>query len=259
MTTIAPNHFAQLRSAAGERDASSGNHSAIDWRAFESNDYSGRRNRPTRDDAMRDHTTLVVQHHLERLAEVAGDASSHPIVKELLAGATNRLHLLCVSMLFRSYPRLTKPPLNLQPEELLSSVVERMIKAMREVRPQGVRQFFSLASQHMRWELNDLARRLDKENRVQTINESLVAAPEHPTTATQVTPNARRILQAIEKLPTDERDVFELVRIQGMSQGDAAMVLGVCHKTVQRRLGRALILLAEELGDLQPAPHERPC
>jgi len=32
---------------------------------------------------------------------------------------------------------------------------------MRSVRPQTVRQFFALANQHMRWQLNDLARRLD--------------------------------------------------------------------------------------------------
>jgi hypothetical protein len=37
-------------------------------------------------------------------------------------------------------------------DELLSSVVERLLKAMREVRPPTVRQFFALANQHMRWE-----------------------------------------------------------------------------------------------------------
>jgi hypothetical protein len=45
---------------------------------------------------------------------------------------------------------LTLPPLNLQPDELLGAVVERLLKALREVRPQTVRQFFTLANQHMR-------------------------------------------------------------------------------------------------------------
>ena len=44
---------------------------------------------------------------------------------------------------------------------LKSAVAERLLKAMREARPVNVRQFFALANQHMRWELNDLARRLD--------------------------------------------------------------------------------------------------
>jgi RNA polymerase sigma-70 factor (ECF subfamily) len=52
-------------------------------------------------------------------------------------------------------------PLNLQAEELLSAVTERLLKAMRQVQPEAVRQFFALANRHMRWRLNDLARRLD--------------------------------------------------------------------------------------------------
>jgi len=53
-----------------------------------------------------------------------------------------------------------RPPLNLQVEEVLSAVVERLIGAL-EARPAMMRQFFSLASQHMQRELNDMARRLD--------------------------------------------------------------------------------------------------
>ena len=80
-------------------------------------------------------------------------------------------------MLFRHYPRLTRPPLNLQPDEMLSAVVERMLKAMRSVRPENARQFFALANQHMRWELNDLARRLDHQAHAQQMRDSLFAAP----------------------------------------------------------------------------------
>jgi RNA polymerase sigma-70 factor (ECF subfamily) len=40
-------------------------------------------------------------------------------------------------------------------------VVERLLKALRAARPETVRQFFALAAQHMRWELDDLARRLE--------------------------------------------------------------------------------------------------
>jgi RNA polymerase sigma-70 factor (ECF subfamily) len=37
-----------------------------------------------------------------------------------------------------------------------------MLKALEKARPENVRQFFALANRHMRWELNDLARRLDQ-------------------------------------------------------------------------------------------------
>ncbi len=60
------------------------------------------------------------------------------------------------------------------------------------------------------------------------------------------------MLQAIEDLPDEEREAFDLVRIQGMTQVEAAEVLGVSKKTVQRRLDRALLILSEALDDLRP-------
>src|SRR5438445_505590 len=106
-----------------------------------------------------EHTTAAVQRYLD---DLAGDSPAEPIVRGLLDRAVRRLHVLCATLLFRSYPRLTHPPLNLQADELLSAVAERLLKAMREARPRSVRQFFALANQHMRWELNELARRLDE-------------------------------------------------------------------------------------------------
>lgn len=197
-------------------------------------------------------TTVVVQRFLDELAAVKGDSPAEPIVRNLLACAVDRLHLICTSMLFRSYPRLTKPPLNLQADEMLSAVVERLLKAMRQVRPATVRQFFALANQHIRWELNDLARRLDKEARAVELRESMVNAPPK-SAASQLSPSASRILEAIESLPQDEREVFDLVRIQGMTQPEAAEVLGVSAKTVQRRLIRCMTMLTEKIGDLRQA------
>src|SRR5580704_15208651 len=68
-----------------------------------------------------DCTEVVIQRHLDRLAEVTDESAASAIARDLLAGAVNRLHCLCASMLYRSYPRLTRPPINLRPDELLSS------------------------------------------------------------------------------------------------------------------------------------------
>jgi len=197
-----------------------------------------------------DCTEVVIQRNLDRLAGAIDESAASAIVRELLTGAINRLQCLCASMLFRSYPRLTRPPINLRPDELLSSVIERMLKAMRSVRPQNIRQFFAVCNQHMRWELNDLARRLDKQPRACAVSESM-AATEFPSTSSQLSPNAVRILEAIDGLPDEEREAFDLVRLQGMTFQEAASIAGVCAKTAQRRLNRALILLSEQLGDLQ--------
>jgi RNA polymerase sigma-70 factor (ECF subfamily) len=202
-------------------------------------------------------TTFAVQRYLNELAGVTGDTPAEPLIRALIERSLNRLHLLCSTLLSRSYPRLARPPLNLQPDEMLSSVVDRLLKALREVRPGTVRQFFALANRHMRWELNDLARRLDKETPALGLPEAGIASPE--TSGSQLSPNTLRILEAIESLPEEEREVFDLVRIQGFTQIEAADVLGVSPKTVQRRLNHGLLLLTEKLSDLEPSlapPHE---
>ena len=192
-------------------------------------------------------TTAVVQRYLDALAE---GAPAEPIIRDLLDGAVRRLHHLCASLLHRSYPRLTRPPLNLQADELLGAVVERLLKALREARPATVRQFFSLAAQHIRWELNDLARRLDEQAFAAELGDRPVPAPAGSDSA--LSPDARLMLDAIGKLPDDDREAFDLVRIQGLTQPEAAEVLGVSVKTVQRRLNHARLLLADALDDLRP-------
>jgi RNA polymerase sigma factor (sigma-70 family) len=194
-----------------------------------------------------EHTTAVVQRYLDELAE---DSPAEPIVRALLERAAHRLHVLCANLLHRSYPRLTKPPLNLETEEMLSGVVEALLKAMRSIRPQTVRQFFALANQHMRWQLNDLARRLDEQPAAVELREGVVPAP--ASSGSGISSDGRRMLDAIDNLPDDEREVFGLVRLQGLTKAEAALVLDVSAKTVQRRLNRARLLLAEELDDLRP-------
>jgi RNA polymerase sigma-70 factor (ECF subfamily) len=193
-------------------------------------------------------TSAAVQRYLDALA---GEQPAEPIVRALLDRSVRRLQLLCTNLLYRKYRRLTLPPLNLQPDEMLDAVVERLLKAMRSVRPQTVRQFFALVNQHMRWELNDVARRLDEQPSLVEIREDLV--PEPPASSgSALSPDGRRILTAIDELPEDEREAFGLIHVQGLTQCEAAEVLGVSVRTVQRRLNRSLLLLAKELEDLRP-------
>lgn len=199
------------------------------------------------------HTTAAIQSYLDQLGRLGDGASpAEPVVRALMARSVERLNVLCAAMLFKGYERLTRPPTNLRPEELLSSVVERLLKAMASVRPGNVRQFFAIANQHIRWELNDLARRLDAQTRALALREDLVAAlPE--ASSPVLSARALRILEAIENLPGEEREVFELVRTQGLTHLEASEVVGSSTKTVQRRLNRALVLLAGALDDLKPA------
>src|SRR2546423_11390448 len=102
---------------------------------------------------------------------------------------------------------------------MLSAVVERLIKALRGVRPQTVRQFFALANQHIRWELNDLARRLDDRTRAEELRESAVWGPIPVSpNPSQGRPNTPPILAAIESLPGDEREKLSLGCAHGLTR-----------------------------------------
>jgi RNA polymerase sigma factor (sigma-70 family) len=200
-----------------------------------------------------EHTTAAVQRYLD---ELVGDAPAEPVVRALLDRAVRRLHQLCAAMLHRGYPRLARPPLSIQADELLSAVVERLLKALRGARPATVREFFALAGQHMRWELNDLARRLDEQPAAVELCDGLLPGP--ASSESGLTPEGRRMIEAIGALPEDEREAFDLVRIQGLTHAEAAEVLGVSAVTVKRRLHRGLQRLAEGLSDLRPDEAPRP-
>jgi RNA polymerase sigma-70 factor (ECF subfamily) len=192
-------------------------------------------------------TSAAVQRYLD---ELAADSPAEAVVRALLGRAVHRLQKLCATLLYRSYPRLTRPPANLQPDEMLGAVVERLLKALREARPASARQFFALACQHIRWELNDMARRLDEQPAAEELREELVPAP--ASSDSGLTPNGRRILAAVDQLPEGEREAFDLVQVQGLSQAEAARVLEVSVATVNRRLNRGLQLLTATLADLYP-------
>jgi RNA polymerase sigma-70 factor (ECF subfamily) len=95
-----------------------------------------------------------------------------------------------------------------------------------------------------------MARRLDEQPAAVELREGLVPAP--VSSDSGLTPGLRRMLAAIADLPEREREAFDLVRIQGLTQAEAGEVLGVSAATVNRRLNRGLQLLLEALDDLRP-------
>jgi RNA polymerase sigma-70 factor (ECF subfamily) len=107
----------------------------------------------------------------------------------------------------------------------------------------------------MRWELKDVARRLDNQPVVVELREGQISTP--ASSDSGLSPVGRRMLEVIDGLPEDEREAFDLVRIQGLTQVEAAELLNVTTRTVQRRLDRGLRLLTERLGDLRPGATPR--
>ena len=190
-------------------------------------------------------TTASVQRYLVALA---GDDDPDPIVRALLARAARRLQLLCANMLHRQYPRLMRYPSNVQEEEMLGLLVERLLKAMRKVKPGTVREFFALANQHLRWELNEFARQLASRPVPSALPDAV--AVEAPSEASAEGASLGQIMAAIDRLPDELRETFCLVHIQGLTHAETSDVLRVATKTVQRRLHLAAHALANELSGL---------
>ncbi|HXK20787.1 MAG TPA: RNA polymerase sigma factor [Polyangiaceae bacterium] len=60
---------------------------------------------------------------------------------------------------------------------------------------------------------------------------------------------ARRLQQRLSALPATQREAFELTRLQGLSHGEAAQVLGMTVQAVKLRTHRASIALRGVLID----------
>jgi RNA polymerase sigma-70 factor (ECF subfamily) len=189
-------------------------------------------------------TSAVIQRYLDTLP---GDPAAEPIIRTLLERVGGRLRHLCANLLHRNESRLTQPPAHTETDELLGGALAGLHTALRATRPPTVRQFYALACQHLRAHLNDLARRLEEQAAAAALPESGAAVP--PGCAgSPPTPDRRRVLDAIEGLPEDEREVFDLVGILGLTHSEAAAVVGVSEKMLHQRLNRARLLLAEGLA-----------
>ena len=183
--------------------------------------------------------TTWLQRCLDRLR--AGDDSARA---ELLTRACDRLARLTRKML-RADPRVGRWE---QTDDVCQNAMLRLYQALGQVRPATPRDFFRLAALHIRRELIDLARHHFGPAGAGRHHESVEPGP-----AAEVAGHAddpQRLAgwgefhAAIEKLPDEEREVFDLVWYHELSQAEAAALLGVSERTLQRRWRSARRLLA---------------
>ena len=83
-----------------------------------------------------------------------------------------------------------------------------------------------------------------------------IAAPGVPTDEAAEAPGLRkRLAAAIDRLPDEQREVFVMRQVSGMSFRDIGETLGVPENTIKSRMRYALEKLREQLGDLR---HDAP-
>ena len=198
--------------------------------------------------------TVQIQGWLDRLR--AGDESAR---KELLNCACERLSRLTRKML-RGYPRLKRWE---QTDDVLQNAAVRLYRALGQVKPASAPDFFRLAALNIRRELLDLAKHYygpqGRGARHATVDHRRQDASGTP--AAHEPPDAgggperlaawTEFHQQIERLPDEEREIFDLLWYQGLSQAEAASLLNVSERTIKRRWQSARLKLHEALhGEL---------
>lgn len=144
-------------------------------------------------------------------------------------------------------------------DDVLQDAMLRLDRALLKVQPGSVKAFLGLAAQQIRRVLLDLARHYYGPQgagafHVSRGHEADPGPPDradltHEPCALQ---QWSELHEHIERLPEEERDVVDLLFYQALPQAEAAEVLGVAVKTVQRRWRSALLKLNELLGGKWP-------
>ncbi len=201
---------------------------------------------------MADATTIRVERCLDRMR--GGDADAHA---DLLDVAGDRLTRLARKM-FRAEARLRRWE---ETTDVLQSALLRLLRRLRNVTPASPRDFYRLAAGEIRRALIDLARhhfgpcgpatKHDTCADAARAGDSLPAEVDTPDRDEGPGDLAQwsEFHERVDRLPDDEREVFELVWYQGLPYSEAADVLGVSARTVTRRWQSACLKLDGLLGE----------
>jgi RNA polymerase sigma-70 factor (ECF subfamily) len=199
--------------------------------------------------------SVEIQAWLDRMQ--AGDPAARD---ELLGYACDRLRRLARKML-RGFGRVKRWE---QTDDVFQNAMLRLWTALERVRPRSVRDFFGLAALQIRRELIDLARQYygpqgagahhagpgGEDDSTSTPPEGI----QHPDTTYEPSRLAiwSEFHRQVDALPAEERDVFDLVWYQGLTQARAATLLGVSEPTLKRRWWSARRRLHEALKGQLP-------
>jgi RNA polymerase sigma-70 factor (ECF subfamily) len=196
-------------------------------------------------------TTTVLQGLVVRL-----NAGDQEVRSELIGRACERLRRLARKML-KSFGGVQRYE---EADDVLQNAVVRLLQALKSTTPSSAAEFFGLATRQMRWELLALAQRHGKrqELRVADLPQhdggSLAHTPScGPADCCQSTLDPVRLQlwsdfhARVQSLPEEERQVFDLLWFQDLTQEEAASVLTISLATLKRRWASARLQLGRDV------------
>lgn len=202
--------------------------------------------------------TVAIQDRLDRLR--AGDELAR---RELIECACQRLERLTRKML-HGWQRVHRWE---ETSDVMQNAMLRLYRALASAQPASVADFFRLAALNIRRELFDLAkhyygpcgagaRHATIGLRAQGSEEPAAWEPAESDSDPARAAAWAEFHAQVETLPDEEREVFDLLWYQELSQAEAAGVLGVSERTVKRRWAAARLSLHKLLGGTLPQSDE---
>jgi RNA polymerase sigma-70 factor (ECF subfamily) len=201
------------------------------------------------------HSTAI-QRRLDCL--IAGDDSARAA---LLECARTRLSRLAHRMLHTHFRRIRRWE---ETDDVTQNALLRLDRALRTVVPPTPRDFFRLAARIIRNELIRLARHyygphgLGRRHATPAGQDGAAGRAELESDPSDRTHEPGRLAAWTElhcqagALPESAREVFDLLYYSGLTQAEAAEVLGVCERTVKRRWAVARRTLFDALDGQLP-------
>ncbi len=197
-----------------------------------------------------------LQECLDRLR--AGDGAAR---EELLRHSCDQLTRLTRKML-RDYPGVHRWE---QTDDVRQNAQVRLWRALQEVTPRSLAEFFRLAALQVRRELIDLARQYfgpegcGAHHASHGPHSDAANTPPHLDPG-DVTHEPARLAawtefhRQVEALPEVDREVFDLLWYQELTQAEAATVLAISERTLRRRwrVARVKVYAALKGGPLVP-------
>lgn len=194
---------------------------------------------------MQDESTILSRTHQWLGILSKGGAEAAEAMNCLIDHCGDRLERLTRHML-QQFPGVKRWE---QTEDVLQSSLMRLVRALQEIQPTNAQDFFGLAALQIRRQLIDLARHYAGPMGNGANHATRAGVPDEILDPIDVSNEPMRLAQwaefhaAIDDLPIELSDVMNLIFYQGMAQAEAADVLGVSVRTVQRRWQAALLAL----------------
>ncbi len=184
-------------------------------------------------------------------AAVQGDEAARQL---LIHHAYERLRCLARMILNADFPRLKAPPALLDTTDVANQTALALFQALDEIRPRTTEDFFRVAAQRIRWLLLDHAKQTDL--RARKRHELAPPRDEAPDREQSGPVILAALYEQIEALPEKERTVVDLLYFHGMTQPEAAVVLGITERSVRRYWVSARVKLVSALKGLLPGGAE---